>query len=85
MISVVSCERNILAKTLAEHDDVAAAWYFDSREGSAAVEKASEGNRKATWVNNGRLPNWLNKAEGQGRDYLRRTIETRNIWIPYGA
>lgn len=85
VVNIVTGERDLLTKTLAEHDDVAAVWYFGSREGSAMVEKASAGNLKATWVNNGRLPNWLNKAEGQGRDYLRRAVQVKNIWVPYGA
>lgn len=85
VVNIVTGERDLLTKTLAEHDDVAAVWYFGSREGSAMVEKASAGNLKATWVINGRLPNWLNKAEGQGRDYLRRAVQVKNIWVPYGA
>ncbi|RRY19779.1 aldehyde dehydrogenase family protein [Brucella anthropi] len=85
VVNIVTGERDLLTKTLAEHDDVAALWYFGSREGSAMVEKASAGNLKATWVSNGRLPNWLNKTEGQGRDYLRRAIQVKNIWVPYGA
>ncbi|MGH8010673.1 MAG: aldehyde dehydrogenase family protein, partial [Candidatus Binatia bacterium] len=85
VVNIVTGERDLLTKTLAEHDDVAALWYFGSCEGSAMVEKASAGNLKATWVNNGRLPNWLNKTEGQGRDYLRRAIQVKNIWVPYGA
>ncbi|WP_176056168.1 aldehyde dehydrogenase family protein [Brucella intermedia] len=85
VVNIVTGERDLLTKTLAEHDDVAAVWYFGSREGSAMVEKASAGNLKATWANNGRLPNWLNKAEGQGRDYLRRAVQVKNIWVPYGA
>ena len=85
VVNIVTGERDLLTKTLAEHDDVAALWYFGSRESSAMVEKASAGNLKATWVSNGRLPNWLNKAEGQGHDYLRRAIQVKNIWVPYGA
>ena len=85
VVNIVTGERDLLTKTLAEHDDVAAVWYFGSREGSAMVEKASAGNLKATWANNGRLPNWLNRAEGQGRDYLRRAVQVKNIWVPYGA
>ncbi|WP_273793013.1 aldehyde dehydrogenase family protein [Brucella anthropi] len=85
VVNIVTGERDLLTKTLAEHDDVAAVWYFGSREGSAMVEKASAGNIKATWVSNGRLPNWLNGTEGQGRDYLRRAIQVKNIWVPYGA
>jgi aldehyde dehydrogenase (NAD+) len=49
------------------------------------VEKASAGNLKATWVSNGRLPNWSNTHEAQGRDYLRRATQVKNIWVPYGA
>ncbi|UXT82544.1 hypothetical protein [Agrobacterium tumefaciens] len=54
-------------------------------EVSAMVEKASAGNIKPTWVNNGRQPDWLNRTEAQGRDYLRRAIQVKNIWVPYRA
>lgn len=47
------------------------------------AEKASAGNSRPH--TNGRLPNWFNKTEGQGRDYLRRAIQVKNIWVPYGA
>src|SRR5271170_3365936 len=70
VVNIVTGERDSLAKTLAEHDDVAAHWYFGSAEGSAAVEKASAGNLKATWVNYGRAIDWLSRSEGQGEGYL---------------
>jgi len=85
VINIVTGERDGLAQTLAEHDEVAAIWYFGSREGSRLVEKCASGNLKSTWVSHGRLPNWLNPAEGQGRDYLRRAVQVKNIWLPYGA
>ncbi|EIM71753.1 aldehyde dehydrogenase [Nitratireductor aquibiodomus RA22] len=85
VVNIVTGERDLLMKTLAEHDEVAALWYFGSAEGSAMVEKASAGNLKATWVNNGRMPNWLDDAQGRGRDYLRRAVQVKNIWVPYGA
>lgn len=85
VVNIVTGERDVLTKTLAEHDEVAALWYFGSKDGSAMVEKASAGNLKATWVSNGRLPNWNNTAEAQGRDYLRRAVQVKNIWVPYGA
>ncbi len=84
VVNIVTGERDLLARTLTEHDDVAALWYFGSNEGSAMVEKASAGNLKATWVNNGRLPDWYGDA-AQGRDYLRRAVQVKNIWVPYGA
>ncbi|WP_421091281.1 aldehyde dehydrogenase family protein [Pseudochrobactrum sp. MP213Fo] len=85
VINIVTGERDVLAKTLADHDDVAALWYSGSAAGSTMVEKASTGNLKATWVNNGRQRNWLDKTQGQGRDYLRRAVQVKNIWVPYGA
>lgn len=85
VVNIVTGERDLLVKTLAEHDEVAALWYFGSAEGSAMVEKASAGNLKSTWVNNGRMPNWFDDGQGRGRDYLRRAVQVKNIWVPYGA
>ena len=84
VVNIVTGERDVLARTLAEHDDVAALWYVGPAEGGAAVEKASAGNLKATWTNQGRRRDWLSDVEGQGRDYLRRATQVKNIWLPYG-
>ena len=83
-INIVTGDRDELAKTLAEHDAVSALWYFGSQDGSAAVEKASAGNLKPTWVSNGKRRDWLDRAQGQGTEYLRRATQVKNIWIPYG-
>jgi aldehyde dehydrogenase (NAD+) len=84
VVNIVTGERDLLAKTLAEHDEVAALWYAGSKEGSAMVEKASRGNLKATWANHGRQRDWMDARQGQGRDYLRRANQVKNIWVPYG-
>ena len=84
VVNIVTGERDVLAKTLSEHDDVAAFWYFGSAEGSALVERVSIGNLKATWVNNGRAVRWSDSADGQGREFLRHATQVKNIWIPYG-
>ena len=84
-INIVTGERDELTKTLAEHDDVAALWYFGSRQGSAMVELASAGNLKATWVSNGKARDWLSAEQGQGGEYLRRAVQVKNIWVPYGV
>jgi aldehyde dehydrogenase (NAD+) len=84
VINIVTGEQDELAKTLAQHDDIAAMWYVGSKEGSAVVEKASVGNLKATWVNYGKECDWFEGVQGQGRDYLRRATQIKNIWIPYG-
>lgn len=84
VVNIVTGDREALAKTVAEHDDVAAYWYFGTKDGSAMVEEASTGNLKATWVNHGRAVDWTSAADGQGRRYLRHATQVKNIWVPYG-
>jgi aldehyde dehydrogenase (NAD+) len=84
VVNIVTGDRETLVKTIGEHDDIAAVWYFGTREGSALVERASTGNLKATWVNDGRSIRWADRTEGQGHEYLRRATQVKNIWVPYG-
>jgi aldehyde dehydrogenase (NAD+) len=81
VINIVTGERDELAKTLAEHDEVAAMWYFGPS--SKMVEAASAGNLKATWASAKRR-DWLSREQGQGAEYLRRAVQVKNIWVPYG-
>jgi aldehyde dehydrogenase (NAD+) len=84
-INIVTGDRDELAKTLGEHDEVAALWYFGPRRGSAMAEAASAGNLKSTWVSNGKSRDWLSVEQGQGTDFLRRAVQVKNIWVPYGV
>ncbi|MBJ2153258.1 aldehyde dehydrogenase family protein [Paracoccus sp. IB05] len=83
VINIVSGEREVLAKTLAEHEDVDGLWYFGTGDGARTVETASAGNLKQTWCEEGAARNWLS-AEGQGRSFLTRATQVKNIWVPYG-
>ena len=83
VVNIVTGPRDALAKVLAEHDDVDALWYVGSRAGATAVEKASAANLKRTWTEwDGR--EWLDPRVGEGREFLRRAVQVKNIWIPYG-
>ncbi len=68
-----------LARTLAEHEDVDAIWYAGPATGQTAVQQASAGNMKRTWVlpSSGLLP--------EIEDALREATQVKNIWVPYGA
>jgi aldehyde dehydrogenase (NAD+) len=83
VVNIVTGDRDVLAKVLAEHDDVAALWYFGTKAGSAMVEKASIGNLKTVWANHGVQRRW-GDASCQGREFLRRATQVKNIWVPYG-
>ena len=84
--NIVTGDRDELAKTLSEHDDVDSVWYFDnsagSSEGQTAVQKLSAGNMKRTWVLGltgvtGALPSV--------DEILREATQVKNVWVPYGA
>jgi aldehyde dehydrogenase (NAD+) len=84
VVNIVTGDREELAKTLADHDEVASLWYHGSSAGCAAVEKSSAGNLKSTWTNQGKHYDWRNDTQAQGEDYLRHATQIKNIWIPYG-
>ena len=83
VINIVTGDKDVLMKTIAEHDDVDAVWYFGSREGVRAVELASAGNMKRTWAS-WSSREWFSRDEGEGREFLREATQVKNIWIPYG-
>ena len=80
VVNIVTGEADALAKTLAEHDGVDAIWHAGSTEGAKAVEAASAGNLKATWT----LGAGVDWRGAQGREFLRRATQVKNIWTPYG-
>jgi len=80
VVNIVTGEANALAKTLAEHDGVDAVWYVGDADGAAQVEAVSAGNLKATWTSAAAI-DW---AKTQGREFLRRATQVKNIWTPYG-
>ena len=84
VVNIVTGAADALAKVLAEHDDVDGVWYFGSADGVRAVEHASASNMKRTWCEPGEARDWLDARDGEGREFLRRATEVKNVWIPYG-
>ena len=84
VVNIVTGVQDELAEVLAKHDEVAAMWYVGSAAGGEVVERESVGNLKPTWVNDGKGRDWFDPVQGQGRAYLRRATQVKNIWVPYG-
>ncbi|MBA3672391.1 MAG: aldehyde dehydrogenase family protein [Gemmatimonadaceae bacterium] len=82
-VNIVTGPRDALVKTLAEHDDVDAIWYFGSRDGVRAVELASASNMKRTFCES-ESRDWRDARQSEGRAFLREATQVKNIWIPYG-
>ena len=84
VINLVTGDPNELGRVLAQHDDVAALWCVGSKALSESIERDSSGNLKSTWVNFGKTRDWFDDRQAQGREYLRRATQIKNIWVPYG-
>ncbi|WP_026619702.1 aldehyde dehydrogenase (NAD+) (plasmid) [Ensifer sp. WSM1721] len=84
VINIVTGSTIELAKTLAAHNDVDALWAFGSPELSTLVEKLSVGNLKRTFVDYGKAIDWMDRSAAEGQAFLRRAVDVKNIWIPYG-
>ncbi len=84
VINIVTGPAIELAKALAAHNDVDALWAFGSPELSTLVEKLSVGNLKRTFVDYGKAIDWTDRSAAEGQAFLRRAVDVKNIWIPYG-
>ena len=80
-VNIVTGAKDVLAKSLAEHDDVEAVWSWGTKDGKRAVEFASAGNMKRTWAHAG-AADW--SAPVDERAFLREATQVKNIWVPYG-
>ena len=66
VVNIVTGERDALAKTLAEHDDVDALWFFGSKADAAMAEKLSAGNLKRMLTDHGLATDWYDPAQAEG-------------------
>jgi aldehyde dehydrogenase (NAD+) len=84
VVNIVTGNRDHLTKTLIQHEDVDAVWYFGPAEGSYQVEYESAVNMKRTWAGYGIKRKWEDPQEGAGHEFLRQATQVKNIWVPTG-
>ncbi|KAF0108465.1 MAG: hypothetical protein FD146_1039 [Anaerolineaceae bacterium] len=84
VVNIVTGDRDHLTKTLVQHEDVDAVWYFGSAEGSYHVEDESTANMKRTWVGYGLPRDWMDREQGEGHEFLHEATQVKNIWVPTG-
>jgi aldehyde dehydrogenase (NAD+) len=84
VVNIVTGDRDHLTKTLVQHEDVDAVWYFGSAEGSYFTELESAANMKRTWVGSGLPRDWMDREQGEGHEFLHEATQVKNIWVPTG-
>jgi aldehyde dehydrogenase (NAD+) len=84
VVNIVTGDRDHLTKTLVQHEDVDALWYFGTSEGSFHVEYDSAANVKRTWVSYGIQRDWTSAEQGEGHEFLYNATQVKNIWVPTG-
>ncbi len=84
VVNIVTGNRDHLTKTLIQHEDVDAMWYFGDALGCYHVEHESAANMKRTWVGYGQPRDWADPEQGAGHELLHESIQVKNIWIPTG-
>ena len=83
VVNIVTGDPQELGMTLARHLELDALWSFAPGTDPGALEAASAGNLKRTWINS-TAPDW-HAPEGEGRAFLDQATEIKTIWVPYGA
>jgi aldehyde dehydrogenase (NAD+) len=83
-VNIVTGYASQLLKTLAEHDDVDAIWCYGDDATVASAKAMSTGNLKQVWTNEGRVIDWFDVKQSEGRWYLEHATQVKNIWVPYG-
>ncbi|HEY5819708.1 MAG TPA: aldehyde dehydrogenase family protein [Mesorhizobium sp.] len=82
-INIVTGHAPELAAVLAKHDDVDGLWLVADAETCAKAEAESIGNLKRMWTTNGHAMDWTSE-NAEGDAFLRRAVEVKNVWTPYG-
>jgi aldehyde dehydrogenase (NAD+) len=83
VVNIVTGDRHALALELARHEEVDGIWYFGGAATAGALEKASAGNLKQVWAETVQR-DWFDARQGEGREFLARATQVKNIWVPYG-
>src|ERR1700680_1748620 len=80
VVNIVTGYASQLLKVLAEHDDVDAVWCFGDEASAAAAKSFSTGNLKQVFTNEGRVIDWFDVKQGEGRWFLQHATQGKNIW-----
>ncbi len=82
-LNIVTGRTGELAGVLARHGDVDGLWVVADADTCRMAEAESADNLKRVWTSGGQTVDWA-KEEGSTATFLRRAVEVKNVWVPYG-
>ncbi|GLS30052.1 aldehyde dehydrogenase (NAD+) [Mesorhizobium albiziae] len=82
-INIVTGRSAELSAVLAKHDDVDGLWVIADSDTCKQAEAESVGNLKRVFTGNGRSVDW-NSGPWSPEALLRKAVEVKNVWVPYG-
>lgn len=80
VFNLLTAPHQDLEKTIADHLGIDAVWHFSGADGAKATQNLGAGNLKQTWC----VSHGIDWAEPHP-EFLRRAVQVKNIWTPYGA
>lgn len=82
-VNIVTGRTAELAGVLAKHGDVDGLWVVADADTCRVAEAEAADNLKRVWTSNGHAVDWAGR-DGALDAFLRRAIEVKNVWVPYG-
>ena len=84
IVNIISGNHDELGKVLSEHNGVDAIWCFGEKAHFKSIEALSISNLKQTLTFEGKRIDWNNPKSPVLKEILRKSVQVKNIWIPYG-
>ncbi len=84
VVNIISGNHDELGEVLSKHNGIDAIWCFGEKNKFKNIEALSISNLKQTLTFEGKRIDWSNPKSPILKEILRKSVQVKNIWIPYG-
>ena len=84
-INILTAKTDELNTTLSSHENIEGIWYFGNNKSEKSnIIKNSISNLKRYWIPKEKNIDWCSNNEEFLNEFLFKSTQIKNIWIPYG-